>query len=260
VTRWLGNALLVVAIALLVGAVAYALSARQDKEYESTARLFFNKGAPTALLLLGPEFGQPDVDEQVQLSTAAIDMNSFDVADRTAKEHPILKMTPGEIASNVEASPIRETLIINLTARARNGFVAAVLAQSYVDSYLKLRRERDARQARGVQRALRARLARLPRADRAGPRGEALRDRIAAYSTLIRVGTAGPVQIESPRPSSVEAAPKSGRDALFGILFGLAVGAGLVALRAGGRSRSDVEAARRVSVPARPGGTPPGDR
>jgi uncharacterized protein involved in exopolysaccharide biosynthesis len=248
VTRMAGNILLVLAIGLLVGAVAYAVSAQQDKQYESKARLFFNKGAPTALLLLGPEFGQPDVEEEVALSTAAIDMNSFDVAERTARDYPILKMTPGAVAANVEASPIRETLIVEVRALTTNGFISARLAEAYVDSYIKVRRERDARQAREVQTALKARLARLPPADRRGPRSEQLRERIAAYNTLIRVGTAGPVVVEHARPSSAAVVPKSGRDALFGALFGLAVGAGLVALRAGGRHRSDVEAARKVSA------------
>ena len=242
------NVLLVAAIALLVGAAAYAISSRQDKQYSSTTRLFFNKGAPTALLLLGPQFGQPDVEEQVALSTAAIEMNSLEVAERTAKDNPILKMNGGQVAANVEASPIRETLIVELTALTSNGFISAALAEAYVKAYFDVRRERDAKQASEVQKALEARLARMPAADRRGAAGGLLREQIASYGTLIRVGTAGPVVIEHARPSSVAVVPKSGRDAVFGGLFGLAVGAGLVALRSGGRNRSDVEAARRVAT------------
>jgi uncharacterized protein involved in exopolysaccharide biosynthesis len=257
-TRIAGNILLAVIIGLFVGAVAYVVSSRQEKKYQSTTSLFFNKGAPTALLLLGPEFGQPDVDEQIALSTAAIDLNSFDVAVRTAKDFPILKMNAGQVAANVEATPIRETLIINVSALTPNGFLSATLAEDYVKSYLNVRRDRDAAQARGVKRALQARLARLPALDRQGPPGQSLRDRIATYDTLIRVGTAGPVIVQHAQPSSVAASPRAGRDGLFGGLFGLAVGAGLVALRSGGRNRSDVDAARQMSArPASHGPPPP---
>jgi uncharacterized protein involved in exopolysaccharide biosynthesis len=243
------NVLLVAIIALFVGTVSYVISARKPEQYSATTRLFFNKGAPTALLFLGPQFGQPDVEEQVALSTAAIDVNSFDVAERTAKDFPILKMGPGEVASSIDALPVRETLIVEVTARTDNGFVAATLAEAYVKTYFNVRRDRDAAQARSVQRALQARLARLPTLERRGPRGEALREQIASYNTLIRVGTAGPVVIEHARPSSVAESPKPGRDAVFGGLFGVAVGAGLVALRrSGSKTRSDVEEARRVSA------------
>jgi uncharacterized protein involved in exopolysaccharide biosynthesis len=247
VNRTVGNVMLALAIGLLVGAVAYAISARQPDQYEASTRLFFNKGAPTALLLLGPQFGQPDVDEEVALSTAAVEMNSLEIAERTAKDNPILKMTAGEVAANVEAAPIRETLIVELSALTDNGFVSATLAEAYVQAYFDVRRERDAKQARDVQRALQARLARLPAADRRSGPGHALRDQIASYNTLIRVGTAGPVVIEHARPSTTAVSPRPTRDALFGALFGLAVGAGLVALRSGGRDRSALEAARRVT-------------
>jgi hypothetical protein len=65
------------------------------------------------------------------------------------------------------------------------------------------------------------------------------------------------VVVEHARPSTVAVAPKSDRNALFAGLFGLAVGAGLVALRMGGRHRSDVEAARKVSARAGAQGPPP---
>jgi uncharacterized protein involved in exopolysaccharide biosynthesis len=252
------NILLVVGIAVLVGGVAYVLSARQPDQYESTARLYFAKGAPPALQLLGPQFGEPDVKEEIKLATAALDMNSLDVAIRTSTDFPILKMTPGQVAANVEARPLQNTLVVEVVAQASNGFVAAVLAKDYVTTYYKIRRERDAGRALGVKKVLEQRLASLSPADRAGPRGAGLRETMSQLDTLAKVGTPGPQLIEEPRPSTVPAKPKPTQSAVFGALFGLAVGAGLVALRSGGRNRSDVDAARQMSArPASHGPPPP---
>ncbi|MEA2474919.1 MAG: hypothetical protein QOE06_2834 [Thermoleophilaceae bacterium] len=252
------NVLLVLGIAVLVGGVAYVLSSRQPDHYESIARLYFAKGAPPALQVLGPQFGEPDVKEEIKLATAAFDMNSLDVAIRTAKDYPILKMTPGEVAADVEARPVRDTLIVEVVATTSNGFVAAVLAKDYVTTYYKVKRERDTARALGVKRVLQSRYGSLSSVDQAGPRGQAIQDQIAQLDTLARVGTAGPQLIEEPRPSTIPVSPKPTQSAVFGALFGLAVGAGLVALRSGGRNRSDVDAARQMSArPASHGPPPP---
>ena len=242
--RSFANIALVLAITAFVGTVAYVLSSRQDEQFESVGRLAFPKGVPPALQILGPQFGQPDTKEEIALATAAFDVNSFDVALVTAREHPILKMNAGQIAADVNAEPIRETLVVEVTARAKNGFVASVLAQAYIDSYFKVRKDRDVQRAREVRKVVAARLRALPRAERNGGRGIALRDQLASLDALERVGSPGPQVIEVPRPSHTPVLPRPKRDALFGMLFGLAVGAGLVALRTNISSRGDLTAAR----------------
>ena len=249
-TRSFTNIALVLAITAFVGTIAYVLSARQDDEFESVGKLVFPKGAPPALQVLGPQFGQPDTDEEIALATAALDLNSFDVAARTAKNTPILKMNAGQIADRVNAQPVRETLVVEVTARAGNGFVASVLAGSYIDAYFQLRKDRDAQRAREVRSIVVRRLASLPREQRQGGRGDALREQIAQLTLLERVGTAGPVVLEAPRPSATPVLPKPKRDAVFGMLFGLAIGTGLVALRTNIRGRGDLAAARKSGAVA----------
>jgi uncharacterized protein involved in exopolysaccharide biosynthesis len=64
---------------------------------------------------------------------------------------------------------------------------------------------------------------------------------------LKRVGTGSPEVIESARASSVASEPQTLRNVLFGVIFGLLVGVGLVALRAQSRSRAAEQARERLS-------------
>jgi uncharacterized protein involved in exopolysaccharide biosynthesis len=245
------NTLLVLAIGLAVGAVAYVLSAGQPTQYDSVARLYFAKGAPPALQVLGPQFGQPDVKEEIALATAVIDLKSTDIAVTTAKDNPTLHMPPGEIAANVQPQPVPGTLVVEVRARAANGFVAAALAKDYVNAYFKLKHQADARRARSVQAVVKRRLKTLPSSQRSKATVQLLRDQITALDTLASVGTAGPQVIEAPQPSFSPATPKPNRDALFGALFGLAVGGGLVALRSGRRDRGAIAHARETGTVVR---------
>jgi uncharacterized protein involved in exopolysaccharide biosynthesis len=244
----LGNAFLVFAIAAFVGAVAWAFSSSQEKEYGSSMQLEFSRLVSPELQSLGPVFAEPDIKEEVRLDTAARNVDSIDVADATAKRNPRFKMTGGEIASRVQASPIRGTLIVEVTAQAPNAFVAAVLVKSYVREYLDLRREQQGRRILTVQNALKKRLEALPKADKATFRGVGLRDQIATLGLIRRIGTGTPTVVQEPRINASPVKPKVQRDTMFGVLFGLAVGAGLVALRSGARSRAAVAAARAVAA------------
>jgi uncharacterized protein involved in exopolysaccharide biosynthesis len=242
------NAFLVLAIAAFVGAAAWAFSSSQEKEYGSSMQLEFSRLVSPELQMLGPAFAEPDIKEEVRLDTAARGVDSVDVAEATARRNPRFGMSGGEIASRVKASPIRGTLIVEVTAEAPNAFVAAVLVKAYVREYLRLRREQEANRVLTVQHALKARLKALPKADKRSFRGAGLRDQIATLDVVRRVGTGVPTVIQEPRVESTVVKPKTQRDVTFGVLFGLAIGAGLVALRSQSRSRGAVAAAREAAL------------
>ena len=245
------NVLLVLGIALSVGVAAWLFSSSQEEQYESSMQLLYGRLVSPELQLLGAQFAEPDVDEEVRLATEARALDSIDVAEATAKANPRLRMTGAEIASRVNPSPVRGSLVVRLVARAPNAFAATVLVRAYAQEFLRLRRQNERRGALRVEEALRKRFAALSAAEKASLPGVGLRNQIAALALLRRVGTGSPQIIEEPRVASSPVTPNTQRDVVFGVLLGLAVGVGLVALRSGGRGRDAVAAARRAGAIAR---------
>lgn len=234
----LARGLLIVVVALLVGAAAFAFSESQDPQYQSRAQFGYGALLSPEIRILGGDFGEPDVEEDVRIATEAARANSFDVARATASAAPELGYTAGQIAANVQAAPTRGSLIVTLTATASSPERADRLAQAYADQYLELLRDRERSRARIVRRALQTRLGSLREGDREGVLGAALRNQISQVDVLGRVGSGSPQLIEDARASVTPAQPRTQRNVLFGLLFGLAVGVGLVALRSESRTRA----------------------
>lgn len=245
--------LLVVLVAALVGGAAYAFSESQAQEYQAVTRLAYGEFLSPELRVLGPNFGEPSVDEETRIATAAAQVNSYDVALATAKDAPELGLGPRTIEALVNAEPVRGSLVVAVTATESMPEKANRLADAYVGSYRKLLRERERRGARQVERALERRLAGLPPGDKEGLRGAQLRDQISQLAVLGRVGTRSPQVIEKATASGSPAQPQTQRNVIFGVLFGLAVGIGLVALRSESRSRAAAAADRQASRLARRG-------
>ncbi len=239
----LAKGLLVVLVALLVGAAAYVFSQNQPEEYRSQTSFAFGP-------LLSPEFqviggaGEPDLDDDVRIATEASLINSFDIAEATARRAPELGMSAGEIAGRVSATPDRGSLVVLLIARASSPRLAERLANAYAGQYIARKRAREKRRAAIAKRALETRLESLPRGDRRGPVGAGIRDQISTLDVLLRVGSGVPQRVEAARASSVPAQPQTQRNVLFGLLFGIAVGVGLVALRTESRARAATSASQ----------------
>jgi capsular polysaccharide biosynthesis protein len=234
----LARVLLVVVVTLLVGAAALAFSEAQDPQYKATARFAYGSLLSPEVRILGGAFGEPDVDEEIRIATEAARVNSFDVARATANATPELGYTAGQIAARVQAAPTRGTLVVSLTATGSSAENADRLARAYADAYLQLLRDRERSRSGAVKRALRTRLNSLTQADQAGPLGAGIRNQLSQVDVLGRVGSGSPQLIESARASSAPAQPQTRRNVLFGLLFGLAVGVGLVALRSESRTRA----------------------
>ena len=246
--------LLVVVIACLAATAAYAFSSSQEKEYEAVERLGFSRILSPELQALGPEFAEPDVEEDIRMSTEAATVAANEVADATARAYPDLGYTGGQIASRVSAAPVRTSLILEVRARASSPQLAARLAAAYVEEYISLRRARERRQATAVERVLKPRLDRMNERERATLAGSNLQDRLSDLEVLRRNGSGIPKVVEGARASGTSVKPQTRRNVIFALVLGLVVGIGLVALRSEGRSRARVAAARRAAARGRDDG------
>jgi uncharacterized protein involved in exopolysaccharide biosynthesis len=237
--------LLVLVLAAVAGGAALAYSSTQPKNYAAGMRFGYGRTVSPEFQMLGAGFLEPQIDENIRVNTEATEVGSYDVAIATAKAHPEFHYTPGDVQSHVTATPVRDTLTVWLAATADTPEKAARLAAAYGQAYLTLRRQRERARATAAITALQTQLATLPRDQKAGVQGGGLRGQISALNVVRSVGTGEPQVLEAAHASSVAVSPNTLQNVGFGVLFGLAVGIGMVALRSEGRSRS--RAATRIS-------------
>ena len=235
--RWLvSSALLVLAVVVLAAAAGLAMSSRQPTRYEAQTQLLYGIALRPEIQVLGTGFIDA-TDDDVRLATEVQVLNSYDVAQRTAEAAPDLRLSPSQVDSRVQAAPVGETQVASITATESSPERAARLAAVYRKQYLTERRVRERRRAREVSEALSRRLRNLPSSQRTGATAAQLRAQIGALTALQSTGSGVPQVVQGVRASSTAVTPQTTRNVLFGALFGLAVGIGLVALRPATRRR-----------------------
>jgi capsular polysaccharide biosynthesis protein len=229
---------LVLVLAAIAGAAALVLSQRTEKSYTATSQLVYGVTLRPDLQALGA--GTNDATQDVtRINTETAVLNSYDVAQRTARANAGLGMSANDIHDHVRATAVNESLVANLTATDTSAQKAMQLLRAYRAQYLKLRSDQTKQRAAQVENDLKAELASLPSSQRTGSRGAQLRQQLGALAALKRSGSGVPEVSQDAYAPSSAASPNTTRNVLFGILFGAALGIGLVALRPVRRAEAD---------------------
>jgi uncharacterized protein involved in exopolysaccharide biosynthesis len=238
VLRFIVGLLLVAVIAAAVGVAALVLSRAQPVEYAAVMKLSFSAETRPELQVLGAPFVRPGGDVDVFTATNAQLVGSREVADRVARDRrPKLGLTGDEVANRVSVTGLTGTEIVQLQATGPTPRAATELASAYGSSFLSWFRDRQRRRARDVEQVLRDRYADLTRAQRRTATGASIRGQLSALDVLASVGSGSPEVIEGAHASGSPQQPKTRRNVIFAVIFGLALGVGLVALRAELRRR-----------------------
>ena len=226
-----GRVLLVVLVAVIVGGLALLVSTGQKKEYQATSALLFESFASPELSVLGPGFGVGGPDADRRTATNILLVDSHDVAEAVAKKNPSLGFTADQIDDRVDARALGPTDYIQIAARAGSPQIAKALVLAYRKEFKILRRQREQRRARSAMRALQQSLVELSPRLRNAAEGETIRDQIGRLTVISKIGSGLPLVAEGAVAKTAKVAPTTGKNVLFGLLFGLLLGIGLVALR-----------------------------
>lgn len=229
--RVAGSLVLVLVVAGLVTVAAYVLSTRQTKQYAATTVLLFSTTSPE-LQALGVGFTPDPTDVDVRVANEAKVLGSFELAAATRAAVPALGLSANRIHDDVTASPERGTEVVDLTATADTPRKALTLVDAYYRAYRRSRQVSSKSRTDRALRALKQRLAALPQTQARGQLGAQLRAQEGALTILRTRGTNTPEVIERARLPTSITAPRTRRNVLFGVLLGLLLGIGLVALRA----------------------------
>ncbi len=213
------RAWLIALCALLVAAVAYLLSEARERRYEATALLgAVQEGGPT---LPGRNVEpQPEREE-----TTATLVASDAVFERTAKRLGV----PLDKAS-VNASHVKDSDTVRVTATATQAELAAALANTFAQEYVADRRRREKARLRKAMASIRAALKDIRTLPGGHERRVMLGQRIDDLRLQIDVATGGLEVAEKAGTPTEPKSPRPRRDAALGGLFGLVLGGALALL------------------------------
>lgn len=231
--------------AILVPTSVVGYSLAQENRYEATASLLFRDSGPGDLLEPAP-LSQSAGDDRTAATNQGLAGLEV-VAARTARR---LGLAAGDIAGNVEITPVGSSNLTQVTATDANPRTAAQVANTYAEEFIALRRradvadiERAAGAVRARLQAVERRLAARGRTPQEGPRGvrgaerrvlsgerDALLERRGRLSSLARLATGNVELAQRASAPTVPASPKTRRNAVIGLGLGVVLGIALALL------------------------------
>jgi succinoglycan biosynthesis transport protein ExoP len=212
--------------ALAVTGAAYAFSKSQQKQYTSSASLLLSDSDADQVLLTVP-ISQPTVDPTRQADTDISVVSSPAIFDMTAAA---LHLPATTVASEVTVTEQGQTNVVAIQATDPDPRLAASLANTYAQQAIVFARNTDRAQVQGVQRAVQAQLNRMSAAERASTSGQQLQARNQELQLLADAQTGNAEIINAASVPTSPSLPRTKRNLILGLLFGLLLGIGAALL------------------------------
>lgn len=207
--------------ALLVPAVALALTLQQEKQYEaSTSLLFRDSGLGSSVL------ASADPDREAATNLRLLQLDALERKVNADRNRPF----PGEIDVVTEA----ESNLATITATDTKPRRAARMADAFAEEYIALREQATAREIAQEREAVNEELSQIPlttrpgglgQPKRRGRRAEALKDRLKEL-TIAGVAPIGVSQVQRAEVPTSAISPDPVRNTVIGAILGLALGLG----------------------------------
>lgn len=221
---------IVLLCALVLPGAALALSLSQEKQYSASASLLF-RDPQLDQKLFGSTFLAPSKDPDREAATNVELVSLGVVAKRTENRLREKRVKGiGSVADEVAVAPKAQSDVVSVTATNPDPATSALLANTFVEEYIALRREADRAKIREAQRLVSSRLSELRPGVRAGPRGRSLSERSEQLQILVSLQTGNAELVEPARPPSSPSSPKVARNTAVGVIFGLILGSALALL------------------------------
>jgi Mrp family chromosome partitioning ATPase/capsular polysaccharide biosynthesis protein len=241
---------IVILCTLLVPLIAFILSSRQEKLYESTAEVYVSR-QNIASALTGIEDATLIVDERRAADTQARLAETPAVAKATLAGLGITDMTADELLDELEVSPLGDTDILGISIVDPDPERARQLTDSVAGQFVAYRARLDTAALRKARQEARATLTALRAQDKEGSDlYRSLEQKEQELATLEALSTER-VSVVRPAGEASQVAPQPVRNAALGLFLGLVLGAGLAFLveALDTRVRSASEIGLRLGLP-----------
>ncbi|MBA2447065.1 MAG: hypothetical protein H0V51_03470, partial [Chloroflexi bacterium] len=235
---------------LLVPAAAVAFSLTQTKLYQGTAEVLLSR-QNLAAALTGTQdatlYQQEDRLAQTQSELAAVPV----VAERVLRRSGLTDRSAADIAGATSITARTNSDLLQFSVIDPDPAIAARLATAYAQTYTEYRSELDTAPIQRARREVKANLADLRAAGEArGALYASLVEKVQQLGTLEALQTSNAFVVRQAE-AGVQVQPRPKRNAILGVLLGLALGIGLAFLRDAfdTRVRTAEEIGERLGLP-----------
>lgn len=218
---------LFLACAVLVPGAAVAVSLAQTKQYTATSSLLFRDPALDQKLF-GTTFVQPSSDPDREAATDLTLVSLRRVAKVTAED---LGFSVQYVRDRVKAVPAGRSDVVDVSATTADPDRSATLANRFALNYIGFRRGADRRLLNDATRTVERQLSTIPPNERDSRRLSELRERRDQLEILSSLQTGNVELVQRAQPPADPSSPRTLRNAVIGLLFGLLLGALAVYLR-----------------------------
>jgi polysaccharide biosynthesis transport protein len=207
----------ILAALISVPLFAFLYSSAQTKEYTASATLLFESENETF---------EASREAATNEALAALPEVAVKATRELGGEETI-----DEVLGSVEVSSVSEMAnVISIAATNESPQRAAEVANAYANAYIDFRRESDRRQFKESIAVLETRLDELPPSEASGAKGELLREQLNELEVEEALQTGRVSSVQEAGPPSDPSRPKTQRNVVLGLVFGLILGLGLAAL------------------------------
>jgi Mrp family chromosome partitioning ATPase len=215
------RALLIASVGALLALVAGAATALRTDSYEATAVLLFRDPGLDPQIVGRPNLlgGEQIFDADTNVGLASLDAVADRVAD-VGKEG----LDSAEVSDAVAVREGAGPELVEVSAEAADPERAALIANSYADAFVELRRETDREAVRVALEEAEAELDELSAVARDGPEGIELGGRIGDLRALELLQTGDAEVVDTASVSTASSSGSALRSAALGGFAGLILG------------------------------------
>lgn len=211
--RWV----VVLVAALAVPIAAYLVSSSQEEKYTATATLLFESSSANPI--------EPGRQTATNEALAVLPV----VAERTAEKLP--DVSTFEILESISASSENNTTdVATISATSTSPQLAARIANAYSRAYIEFRRESEQSQVQQAIDLVERSLSEIPPTERGASQAARLEAKLNSLEVQQALQTGKTQLVQPAGVPSVPSSPKTKRNVVVGIVFGLLLAVALAAL------------------------------
>ena len=235
---------LVVAGAVIAGALAFAVSSHEQKRYDANAKVLLSNAEPVNLLLHSTAAPSLDPVRDLQTDFALVKLDSVALLVRAQLKLPL---TATQLLREVRVAPLGMSNLVVITARDLSPGRAAAIANAFAVRYIHVRRSQAQAGYREAAELAQRQLASLSPAQQQGAQGATLRQQLHQLQAAGALQTGGAQLVDPASVPTSAASPRPKFAAAVGAFTGLLLGA-LAAIAAGATDRRRLTALEAVPV------------
>jgi succinoglycan biosynthesis transport protein ExoP len=218
------RALLIVLCVAVVGGTAYGFSKRETKKYTATASLAFSNDQLSQQVA-----GLPPTSTANLLAQQANNVELVKRGDMATKTANALGggLTGERVAGSLSISGQGESSVVTISATETSPELAAKIANTYATEFVREQQETNRRYFKSALALVHKQLRGLSSAQRVGPDGLALQNRAQTLGLLSELNYGNVEVAEEALAPTTPSSPKTSKNTLLGVVFGLLIGLGL---------------------------------